>query len=128
MVEIPKRPHSEDLRFITHSPLPWHREQLYPYTPTTETLIALLQRNHTHPMCPCTLQSKSPLPLKPPGRPQNKHTLIHHPLAHAEVAVDPLLKVFVLGDLVGVEAGAVEDPRRGMKGLAFSFLFQALLF
>jgi len=72
---------------------------------------------------------ESPLPLKPAGRPQNKHTLIHHPLAHAEVAVDPLLEVFVLGDLVGVEAGAVEDPRRGMKGLAMLsfFLLQASL-
>lgn len=126
MVEIPKRPHSEDLRFISHSPLavapgaiPIHIHQQRKPQRT---------RYCDPPSYTYSCRVKSPLPLKPARRPQNEHTLIHHPLAHTEVAVDPLLEVFVLGDLVGVEAGAVEDPRRGMKRLAFLFSISLLFF
>ena len=57
-------------------------------------------------------RSKSPLSLKPPGRTQNHHRLIHHPLSHTEIVVDPFLEVFVIGHLVSFEAGAVKDPTR----------------
>lgn len=57
-------------------------------------------------------EKKSPLPLKPPRRTHDCHGLIHHPLPHAEILVDPLLEVFVLGNLAGFKAGAVKDPTR----------------
>lgn len=55
---------------------------------------------------------ESPLALKVAGGAQNRNRLVHHPLADAEVAIDPLLEVLVIGDFVGVETGAVKDSTR----------------
>ena len=55
---------------------------------------------------------KLSLPLKPPGRPQDRHGLIHHPLPHTEILVDPFLDVLVIGYFAGFKAGAAEDPTR----------------
>lgn len=47
----------------------------------------------------------SPPALEIAGGTQDGNGLIHHPLANAEVAIDPFLEVFVVGDFVGVETG-----------------------
>lgn len=44
--------------------------------------------------------------LEPPAGGRDADRLVHHPLADVEVRVDPLLDVFVVGDLVGVETGS----------------------
>lgn len=54
----------------------------------------------------------SPPALEIAGGTQDGNGLIHHPLANAEVAIDPFLEVFVVGDFVGVETGAVKIPTR----------------
>ncbi len=54
---------------------------------------------------PCSPWPSS-LPLKPPASPQYRDALVHYPLAHAQITVDPFLKLFAFGDLVLVEAGA----------------------
>ncbi len=46
-------------------------------------------------------------PLKPSARAQYRHTLIHDPLAHAEVVIDPSLELLAIGYLFGVDAGAM---------------------
>jgi len=54
----------------------------------------------------------SSLPLEPPTRPQYRHTLIHHPFSHTQVAIDPFLHFFALGYLILLEARA-EIPTSG---------------
>jgi len=39
--------------------------------------------------------SHLPPPFKPPTTPHNRNRLIHHPLAHAQVAIDPGLEFFI---------------------------------
>lgn len=58
-----------------------------------------------------TRSNRSPSPLEPARGSHHRHRLIHHPLPNTEVAVDPLLHVFAVGDLIGVETGAVKSPR-----------------
>lgn len=48
----------------------------------------------------------SSLPLEPSTRPQYSHALIHNPLPHTQVAVDPFLYFFALGYLILLKAGA----------------------
>lgn len=44
--------------------------------------------------------------LEPPAGGRDSDRLVHHPLADVEVRVDPLLNIFVVGDLVGLETGS----------------------
>jgi hypothetical protein len=46
--------------------------------------------------------------FKPPRRPKHSDGLIHDPFSNAEILVDPFLDLFVFGDFVRTEAGAVE--------------------
>lgn len=55
------------------------------------------------------MQLSSPLEIA--GRAHHGHGLVHNPFTDAEVLVDPFLDVLALGDLFGVETGAVNGPR-----------------
>lgn len=46
-------------------------------------------------------------PFKPSARAQYRHALVHDPLAHPEVVVDPSFELLAIGDLFGVDAGAM---------------------
>ncbi len=48
----------------------------------------------------------SSLPFEPSTRPQYRHTLIHHPFSHTQIAIDPFLHLLALGYLIVFEAGA----------------------
>lgn len=60
--------------------------------------------------------SNSTSPLEPARGAQDGDGLVHDPFTDTEVVLDPLLDVLVVGELVGVEAGAVTVPRRPQKG------------
>lgn len=57
-------------------------------------------------------------PLKPSGRSQDRNGLIHNPFADAEIAIDPALNILVLGDLIRVQARAVESRTARVRELA----------
>lgn len=46
-------------------------------------------------------------PLKPGRGPQHRDGLIHDPLAHPEVILNPPLDFLVIGNLVRIQTGAV---------------------
>lgn len=63
----------------------------------------------------------SPSPLEPAAGPGDGDRLIHHPLADAEILVDPLLHLLVLArDLLRLETGPDGSPRMGRKLVACS--------
>lgn len=78
-------------------------------TPTSGPLLFLpissprshhpYKANLPHPPPPI-----SPLPLKPTRRRHHRHTLIHHPLPHAQIFPNPFLRLLALGHLVGIYA------------------------
>lgn len=57
--------------------------------------------------------SQSTPSLKPGGRAQDRNRLVHDPFADAEVVLDPSLDVFVIGELVRVQTGAVNGSHYG---------------
>jgi hypothetical protein len=48
-----------------------------------------------------------PLSLKPAAGARDGYRLVHHPLAHPQVLVDPHIDVFVFGDRVFLETGSM---------------------
>ncbi|KAF7117898.1 hypothetical protein CNMCM5793_007229 [Aspergillus hiratsukae] len=62
------------------------------------------------------IEPTSPLAFEVTRGRQHSDRLIHDPLANAEIAIDPFLKVLVIGDLVRVETGAVKTPRDPDQG------------
>ncbi|RHZ51467.1 F-box protein [Aspergillus thermomutatus] len=70
----------------------------------------------SEPSTPTTIEPQSPLAFEVTRGRQDSHRLIHDPLADAEIVIDPFLKVLVIGDLVGVETGAVRTPRGPDQG------------
>jgi hypothetical protein len=50
-------------------------------------------------------RTRLPLTLKPGTVPRQRDSIIHDPLADAEVAIKPLLGFFVFGDGFGAETG-----------------------
>ncbi|GFF22467.1 hypothetical protein IFM46972_00295 [Aspergillus udagawae] len=70
----------------------------------------------SEPSTTTNIELRSPLAFEETRGRQHSNRLIHDPLADAEIVIDPFLKVFVIGDLVRVETGAVRTPRDPDQG------------
>lgn len=86
--------------------------------------------SYSLPLPPHTISSFHPTPLAPPlkpaTRPQYRHALIHNPLAHAQIIVDPPLQFLAIGYLLRVDAGAMVPGRVGVLSASLVPPFQMM--
>lgn len=65
----------------------------------------------------CPHITNLPPPLKPRRTPRQTDTGIEHPLADAQIPIDPARHIFILGDGTLFETGAVARPEDGFVSL-----------